>query len=224
MIQLKPLDRNGIVQAQATVTKHHYLHKPVDTRRSVEGYEIRLNLKLAGYLLFGRPQATQCGNWYGDVEDVHSGKCEVTRWQVLNLARAWINPDFQYGGKSYSIDLPGFIDRFGQFRSTLASAVLEAAVTRIGFDYLIHRPPCFLDEPYEIKWLLSYCDTRLHKGTIYKAAGFELYRTNGNSIQTWRISLPPLTPNEDDRVCEAARINPRSIRYRARRAQLPLFA
>lgn len=80
----------------------------------------------------------------------------------------------------------------------------------------------FLDEPYEIRWLLSYCDTSLHKGTIYRSAGFELYRTNERGIQTWRIRLPRLTTVQDRAIRRASETNPRAQRYRAARAQLEL--
>jgi hypothetical protein len=230
MIALETLSRDGLATAQAVLADHHYLHRPVDPRCSVEGYEIRLtNYGFAGYLLFGRPEATRCGDWYGSVEDVQAGRCEVTRWQVLNLARVWLAPEFQpggahweYWGKHRSYYIPGFVDRKGVFRSTLASDVLRLAISRVGCDYLMRRPPCFLEEPYEIRWLLSYCDTRLHKGTIYQASGFELYRTNKAGIQTWRIRLPGLTPEQVRAVREASRVNPRAQGYRAKRAQTSL--
>jgi hypothetical protein len=233
MITLIPLDRKGIAWTQRVVTEYHYLHKPVDARCSVEGYEIQLsNYGFAGVLLFGRPQATKCRDWYGSVEDAQAGRCEVTRWQVLNLARVWICPEFQPGGAHWEYwkenggntalryYLPGFVDRKDVFRSTLASDVLRLAAAQIGLDYLLRRPPCFLEEPYEIRWLLSYCDTRLHKGTIYQAAGFELYSTNDDGIQTWRIQLPALTDDQDNQVRQASLISPRSNRYRAQRSQL----
>lgn len=221
MVTMKLLNRDEIKFAQGMVINHHYLHRPVDTRCSVEGYSVWVNrFHCAGYFLFGRPEATRCGSWYGSVDDVLNGRCEVTRWQILNLARVWLHPDYQLGGKHYSIDLPGYLDRKNIFRSTLASDALKIAVSRIGFDYLLQRPPCFLDEPYQIRYLISYCDTQLHKGTIYKNAGFELFRTNDRGIQTWRIELPGLTEEQDSRIKEASRINPRSIRYRAKRMQM----
>lgn len=93
------------------------------------------------------------------------------------------------------------------------------AAQRIGVDYLLRRPPCFLDEPYQITWLMSYCDRKLHRGVIYKAVGFECYRTNANQIETWRLRMPPLTLEQDAAVRRASEISPRSQRYRAQRAQ-----
>jgi len=222
-VQLAPLNKYGVAWAQDVVTERHYLRKPIDPRCSVEGYEVRLPGagKPVGLLLFGRPEATRCANWYGSVEDVQAGRCEVTRWQILNLARVWIDPEYQPGGAYCDpMHVPGFFDRRGAFRSTLASEVLKEAVRRIGLDYLVRRPPCFLDEPYELRSLLSYCDLSRHKGTIYAAAGFELYRTNDRGIQTWRIRLPELSTEEDREAREASRVNARSIKYRAQRAQL----
>jgi hypothetical protein len=90
-------------------------------------------------------------------------------------------------------------------------------------DYLLSRPPCFLEEPYQLRWLLSYCDTRLHRGVVYKAAGFELYRGPGSdrptdtSIQTWRLPLNPLSPAEDQKVRTASSLSARSREYREER-------
>lgn len=220
-MKLRAMDRDGIRIAQDVVTTHHYLRRPVDSRCSVEGYWVDLDSFVAGLFLLGRPEATRCGEWYGGVEDVQAGRCEVTRWQVLNLARVWVHPNFQAGNLLYGY-APGFRDRHGRWRSTLASSAITALAQRVGVEYLLRRPPCFLDEPYELRWLMSYCDTRLHKGTIYRAAGFELFRTNREGIQTWRLRLPGLTAEEDGRVREAARVSVRSQAYRARRAQLRL--
>lgn len=217
-------DRYEIGLAQTCVENFHYLHRPVDARCSVEGYWIRNQDEAEmGLFLLGRPEATRVNGWYGSVEDMVTCRCEVTRWQVLNLARVWIDPSYQTGGRLCRPEcVPGFVDRGGVFRSTLASEMIKKLAARVGFDYLMRRPPCFLDEPYEIRYLMSYCDTRLHKGTIYREAGFELYRTNRDGIQTWRMRLPALSPEQDRLVREAALRSPRSQAYRARRAQLEM--
>jgi hypothetical protein len=234
MIDLRLLDAAGLARAQDAVTRDHYLHAPVDVRSMPEGYSVhqqRYRTGPIGFLLFGRPEATRCYNvptggtgWYGSVEDVARGRAACTRWQVLNLARVWISPSAQAGGDLHrSSTLPGFYDRRGVWRSTLASTAITAALDRVALDYLLRRPPCFLEEPYQLQWCLSYCDTRLHRGTIYRAAGFELVRTNARGIQTWRRRLRPLTESEDAAVREAAYTHPRSRKHRARRAQLTLY-
>lgn len=219
-IALAPLAKAGVAEAQQLVTRHHYLGKPVDPRCSVEGYGVEMDGRAVGVLILGRPQATACYPWYGSVPDVATGRATCTRWQVLNLARVYFDPCVQPGGALYSSEhIPGFHDRRGRFRSTLGSSAVAALADRVVLDYLIARPPCFLDEPYELRWLLSYCDTRLHRGVLYRAAGFELVRSNENGIQTWRLPLRRLTSDEHHQVAEASLRNPRSIAYRERRAE-----
>ncbi len=227
MIRLRPLNRPGVALAQSVVTAHHYLRKPVDARCSVDGYAVEIEGAAApiGYLLLGRPQATKVRGWYGTVQDLAAGRVACTYWQILNLARVWFDPQVQQGGRLHGPDfLPGFTDRRGRWRSTLASEALRLAAERVRVDYLVRRPPCFLEEPYQLAWLLSYCDRRLHRGVIYRAAGFELYRPHeperGRWVETWRKPLPALNAAQDAHVRVAAAISPRSIAYReARRGQ-----
>lgn len=84
----------------------------------------------------------------------------------------------------------------------------------------MQRPPCFPDEPYEIKVVLSYCDTARHKGTIYRAAGFELARTNERGIETWYTEAATLSAFQHQMVQKRAGQSYRSRRHRARRAAL----
>ena len=173
MIILHLADDRGLARAQATVTQQHYLHTPVDSRCSPLAYEVAFHHGLlAGYLIFGRPESTRCydGNLtYGSLKDVETGKAQYDRWEIINLARVWLNPCVQSGGKFYSPDyLPGYTDRHGHWRSTLASTVIELALSRINYDYLRAHPPCFPDEPYQLQICLSYCDLSKHKGTIYR--------------------------------------------------------
>ncbi|MEW5927811.1 MAG: hypothetical protein AB1941_10015 [Gemmatimonadota bacterium] len=213
--------------AQTVVGAFHYLQKPVDPRAMPEAWGIYLSStvpgELAGYLVVGRPEATRCYPWYGSIDDVGSGRASCTRWQVLNLARVYIFPRFQQGGVYHWPELlPGFTDRRGRWRSALGSAALRALTAVVGAQYLLRRPPCFLEEPYEVRWLLSYCDTRIHRGALYAGAGWELYRTNAEGVQTWRTPLPALAPDEDAAVRAAAAVHPRSRLHRERRSQLAL--
>lgn len=218
MIKLALATTTEIKQMQATVIANHYLHRPVDSRCSVEAYHVVLGELRIGLLMFGRPEATRCGAWYGSVEDVERGKCEVTRWQVLNLARVWLSPEVQPGGHLHQRSLlPGYHDRRGVWRSSLASTAIKLAAQQIRFDYLRQRPPCFLDEPYEIKYLMSYCDRKVHRGIIYQSAGFDLYKTNSNQIETWRMTLPPLTSDQHAAVWAATAASKRSRYYQNQR-------
>ena len=176
MISLHLADDRALARAQSTVTAQHYLHTPVDSRCSPLAYEVVLHVAhseyRAGVLIFGRPESTRCYDGmltYGSLKDVETGKAQYDRWEIINLARVWLNPCVQSGGKFYSPDyLPGYTDRHGHWRSTLASTVIDLALARIGYDYLRAHPPCFPDEPYQLQICLSYCDLSKHKGTIYR--------------------------------------------------------
>lgn len=222
MIAVQHLDRSQRAHAQQVVTDHHYLHSPVLGRACPEGWGVRMRTApgAIGYLLVARPQATACYPWYGSVADVERGRAEVTRWQVLNLARVWLEPVAQQGGVLHERRrVPGYVDRRGVWRSTLASEALRALVQVVGFEYLLARPPVFLEEPYEVRYLLSYCDSSQHRGVIYQAAGFQLYRTNGAGLQTWRIELPRLTPDQHAAIAAASEADPRARRFRAERTR-----
>lgn len=216
-IYIEPLGPRGLDWAYATVTTEHYLHRRPDPRTMPEGVEIGVHgVGRIGLLLFGRPEATRCYPWYGSVEDVSTGRAEVTRWQVLNLSRVWFSPDVQPGGVHYGPHwLPGFFDRRGQWRSTLGSTVIQLIVPTVSAFYLERRPPVFLHEPYQITWLMSYCDTRVHRGALYAATGFARYRINRDGIETWRLQLPPMSAESDARVRSLCQTHPRSRRIRA---------
>jgi len=228
MITLWPASPDDLVRAQRTVTTHHYLHAPVDPRCSPVAYDIVLGAPecylRAGVLIFGRPEATRCyagALTYGSLKDVQAGRAQYDRWEVLNLARVWIHPQMQVGGEHYTPDLlPGYTDRRGVWHSTLTSTAISLALGRIGYDYLMKRPPVDCAYPYQVRAVLSYCDTRLHKGTIYQAAGFSLARTNERGIQTWYTpAVTPLTAEEDTYICGLVERSPRSQRIRAARLQ-----
>lgn len=222
-IGLQVADSAWAQWAQRTVTLSHYLASPVDSRCSPFVYLVVGGDQVLGCLIFGRPEATRCYDGaltYGSVTDVDLGRAKLTRWEVLNLARVWLHPDLQPGGPLYSADiLPGYIDRRGVFRSTLASSLIAQALERVNFEYLAAHPPCFPDEPYAIQAVLSYCDRRRHKGTIYRAAGFELARTNKEQIETWcSFDVAPLSGEQDYLIRGLAAQSQRSRRYRSQRA------
>lgn len=229
-VSLQYLDDIGRAWAQETVTHHHYRHAPVPGRACPESWAVVVEgVGPIGCLIVGRPQATVCRPWYGSVDEAMGGRCQVTRWQVVNLARVWLDPRVQVGGEFYDPDvLPGFVDRNGLWRSTLASDAIGQLAARIGGEYLQHRPPVFLDEPYELRWLMSYCDPAKHRGVIYRAAGFELYRVNEAGLQTWRLPVAPLTAAQHAMVADASAACPRGRRFRSERdrdhAQLRLEA
>lgn len=210
MLTLDLADHDGLRWAQRQVAKHHYLRTPVDVRCRPLAYLVRLdafNGPVVGCLIFGRPEATRCydgGLTYGSQADVRTGRARWDRWEILNLARVWLHPTIQSGGLDY---VPN-----------AATWVIGQALKHVVVDYLLTYPPCFLDEPWRLKVCLSYCDTRKHKGTIYRAAGFELVRTNGDGIETWARPLRGLQGHERKLIERRAEQSPRSRRYRSQRA------
>lgn len=228
----------GMDWAQQRVTTDHYLHAPVDPRSRPLAYIAHHHAswgaaaaagpRAIAVLMFGRPESTRCyvgGLTYGSEADVRAGRARFDRWEVLNLARVWVHPRFQAGGLYCHPDegLPGFTDRRGIWRSTLASHLIAQALARVNYDYLAAHPPVDCAELYQIRVVLSYCDRRLHRGTIYRAAGFELARTNERQIETWyTTAVAPLTAGQDADIRRRAEVSRRSQRIRARRAQLEL--
>jgi len=176
---------------------------------------------IVGLLLFGRPEATRVKGWYNsNLLDREQGKVACDYWEIINLARVWLNPLVQPGGGLYKAELlPGYKDRSGVWRSVLGSSVVKMALEGIGFDYLMQYAPVHLGQPYQIHYCLSYYDTRLHRGNLYRASGFELYRTNQQGIQTWRKPVPELTSEQDLRVRQASLFSPPAQKKRAEVAQ-----
>lgn len=215
----------GFRWAQLQVVRYHYLHKQVDPRSRPLAYLARLgqhNDPVIGCLIFGRPESTRCyrgGLTYGSFDEVRAGCCTFDRWEILNLARVWLDPIVQRGGALYGpLYLPGYTDRRGVWRSTLASSLIGQALGRVGYDYLAAHPPVDCAYPYIIRAVLSYCDRRLHRGTIYRASGFSLARTNKDGIETWyTTAVDALSADQDIDIRRRAEQAPRSRRIRAER-------
>ena len=226
MLTLEPTSASGLRWAQSAVAEHHYLHSPVDPRSRPLAYLLRRQGEPCGCLIFGRPEATRCyqgGLTYGSQEDVAAGRAAWDRWSVLNLARVWLDPRLQQGGPwCRPGDVPGFHDRKGVWRPAVASWAIREALARVGYDYLLAHPPVYLEQPYRIEACLSYCDTRLHRGTIYRSSGFRLSRTNAVGIETWWTpAVTPLSPAEDAEVRRRAGQSERGARIRGRQVLEP---
>lgn len=229
MISLRIAGPAELRWAQQQVRAHHYLRAPVDPRCRPLAYVVELHYpemlpQRVGCLIFGWPEATRCYQGeltYGSQADVASGRARHDRWSVLNLARVWLHPHVQTGGVWYRSDLlPGYHDRSGLWRSALASWCVGQALTQVGYDYLVAHPPVWIEQPYRIEVVLSYCDTNRHKGTIYRAAGFNLARTNPRGIETWytTAAVGALTAEQDARIRRLAERCQRSQTKRAARA------
>jgi hypothetical protein len=239
-ITMHVADRDGAAWAQEIIAREHYLHAPVDPRCRPLVYLIKYHYwwgahaaagpRTVGILMFGRPESTRCyrgGLTYGSQGDVTAGRAQFDRWEVLNLARVWFHPVVQSGGALHQEGaaslLPGFADRRGAWRSTLASWAIGHILARVGYDYLVAYPPVDCAHPYQIRAVLSYCDRRLHRGTIYRAAGFEFARTNSRQIETWYTPVVAgLTNEQDIEIHRLSTVSHRSQRIRGQRAQLRL--
>lgn len=218
---LAPATKNQLNWARRRLVAGHYLHTAPDPRTRPFCYIARLGPqgRLIGCLWFGRPEATRCyaGELtYGSLADVKAKRASYDRWEILNLSRVWLSAEVQPGGLLCGSEhLPGYVDRKGIFRSTLASSLIAAALARIGYDYLLLHPPCFVDQPYAIRAVLSYCNTHLHRGVIYRASGFSLARCNQAGVETWWTpGVAALTPAQEQCVRKLAAVHPRSVRIR----------
>lgn len=212
----EPMDREW---AKQRLIEGHYLHTAPDPRTRAFCYIARLDGVRVGCLWFGRPESTCCyrgGLTYGSLDDVRSGRARFDRWEVLNLSRVWLDPCVQRGGPLYTPELlPGYVQRDGTWRSSLASTLIRMALARVGFEYLMGFPPCFIDQPYRIRAVLSYCDTRKHRGLIYRASGFQLARVNRDGIETyWTARVTGLSRIQDGAIRDLAAVHPRSVRIR----------
>lgn len=186
--------------------QHHYLHAPIDARCRPLAYVVRVNGALRGALGFGRPESTRCNGWYGSVDDVKSGRARLTRWEIINMARVWLDPRIQPGGPEEV--------------HNAATQAISQALKQVVVDYLLVHPPCFMDEPYALRECISYCDSRTHRGVLYRAANFKLMRTNERGLQTYMRPLRGLMPHEHVSVGRASQTDQRARAFRARRLQM----
>lgn len=197
MISLELGDKRDLEWAQETVVKHHYLHQRVNNQARPMVYVLRYGDIRAGLIMAGSPHATRNKGWYGYPH-------LPTQWQVVDLCRIWIDPRFQIGGEACGIlakHAPGFYDRKGAWRSTLASWAIGEVLARIQRDRVSLYPPVFPDQPYHIRLVISYHDPAFHRGFIYRQMGWEpMYTDDKGSPVTaeksdkfgwcWRLPEP----------------------------------
>ncbi len=216
-LSLQLADEHGLEWCQNLVSTHHYLKKRVHPLGRLLAYIVQVEGRSAGCLIFGRPQCTRVLGWFGRLSEVQAGRCRFSQWEILNLARVYILPEFQRGGQSYGPDiLPGFTDRKGVWHSTLASTTIEMALDRVVVDYLLLWPPVYLDQPWELQQAISYCHETRYRCTLYLAASFDLVRSH-NGLRTYARDLRALTPLERTTILTASSWDQRARRLRAER-------
>jgi hypothetical protein len=192
--------------AQTTVTRYHYLHRPVDPRARPMVYVIRDTSMAApgcpdgmpaGLVMLGIPHATKCRGWWG-----YAGL--PTQWQCVDLCRVWVHPYYQPGEHGMYTrspgTVPGFVDRRGQFRPTVATWAISAVLASVQRDRVALWPPVYMAEPYHILLAISYSDPQYHRGTIYReshalpmfvdAAGVPVPGSSGKYGWAWKLPTP----------------------------------
>jgi hypothetical protein len=155
-------DKRQMEWAQNTVAAHHYLHAKVDPRARPMAYILRKGDYVLGTVMLGIPHATRCAGWWG-----YPGL--PTQWQVVDLCRIWLHPDVQRGGHWCDpAHVPGYVDRKGIWRPTVASWAIAEVLGRVQADRVRLWPPVYPAQPYHIELAISYHDPQYHKGTIYR--------------------------------------------------------
>ena len=153
-IELVEADRDLLNEL---ATAHHYMHRPVHQRSCPFGWRVvfdgetdRLDGLPCGFIVFASIHYTRLRGEFG-----YPGL--PTKWQVLSLARLWLHDDLPRNSET---------------------CVIGKAMKLVQRRWLDVHPPRYPDEPYHICKIVSYCDTRYFRGTIYRAANFrEVGRT-----------------------------------------------
>ena len=120
-----------------------------------------------GLVMLGIPHASKCRGWWGYADT-------ITQWQVVDLCRIWISAYYQrgeYGIYAKPGTVPGYTDRHGTFRPTVATWAIHEVLQSVQADRVRLWPPVYPSQPYHIELAISYSDPKFHKGTIYRHAG-----------------------------------------------------
>ena len=208
--------------ARTVCREQHYLHQEVHSRARPVFYLVvreegvllpdgtfrAEHSSFVGLLGYSRMQSSRCRGWYGSEADVRRGWSTYTQWEILALSRFWLDARLQKGGAWY-------IPRF-------ASLVIRKSLELVGYHYLLLRPPAFLDRPFEVKQVISYCDGNHFDCMLYRYAHFRLKRVNDEGLRTYVHQLSPLTPEQYRQVVEASRLDKAARRKRFSAAQEPV--
>jgi len=132
-------------------TTYHYMHRPIHFRGCPFGWAIEFDGQLfqpdhkpSGFIIFASIHFTRLTGEFG-----YPGL--PTKWQVLSLARLWLHDDLPHNSET---------------------CVIGKALKLVQERWLEVHPPVDLEQPYHIRKVISFADTRFHQGTIYKAANF----------------------------------------------------
>lgn len=131
--------------------RYHYMHREIHQRSCPFGWAVSFDGNLfqsdgapSGFIIFSSIHYTKLKGEFG-----YYGL--PTKWQVLSLSRLWLHDNLPRNSETVTI---------------------SKALRMVQRRWLEVHPPRFPDEPYHIRKVISYADTRYHTGTIYRAANF----------------------------------------------------
>ena len=211
---LQLADRQGLEVAQAMVKARHYLQREVHQLARPMAYLVlrEYDREPVGTVIFSRPQCArvygsardetaELGRW-GNLNDVQKGRAPRTQWEIVNLARFYLEPCLQRrDGRDY---VPN-----------AASILLSQALWSVCVDYLRAFPPAYFTQPWELRECVSYCSRERYFCTLYLASAFRLVRTNGDGLHTFSRPLRGLMPHEKKEIRQASLMNKWAREHRA---------
>jgi hypothetical protein len=131
--------------------KYHYMHRPIHNRACPFGWSVLFDGERfqpdgtpSGFIIFASVHFVRLRDEFG-----YPGL--PTKWQVLCLSRLWLHDDLPRNSETCTI---------------------AKALKLVQRRWLEVHPPRNPDEPYHVRKIISYADTRYHNGTIYRAANF----------------------------------------------------
>jgi hypothetical protein len=150
----------------------HYLRRWPDARSLPFGYRLKPHPSSErgeyaedgrpwGVVVFKKPQHHRQRGVFG-----YTGL--PTAWQVLDLARVWVHPALQSKFEGHNRKGESVRQSLNVF-----SQMVGLCIRRVQWDWLVHHPPRFPEQPYQIALIISYCDLNHHEGVAYRASGFE---------------------------------------------------
>jgi hypothetical protein len=202
-------DKRDLAWAQQVVLEQHYLHQYVDPRARPMVYVLQRDGIPCGLVMLGIPHATRCAGWWGYPS-------LPTQWQVVDLCRIWLAPMVQRGGHWAKPGVvPGFLDRHGEFRPTVATWAIQQVLGMVQADRVRLWPPVYPEQPYHILLAISYHDPKFHRGVIYREAqalpmysfaGLPVPGPSGKFGWCWWLPTPSWEWSQLDNI------NPRNLR------------
>lgn len=205
---------SGIVQPM--LERKHYLGRTIHQLARPLAYLVlrEYDREPVGTIVFSRPQCARAygsardetaelGRW-GNINDVRRGRAPRTQWEIINLARLYVEPSVQLRSSR-------------DYVPNAASMLLSQALWRICRDYLVAYPPAFFTEPWELRECISYCSRERYFCTLYLASAFRLVRTNSQGLQTFARPLRGLMPHEKSEIRQASLMSAWARDHRAER-------